>query len=235
MGGEGTGGGYQCVIKLEFMQLKTSHMLPKICSYSWVAYKRRDLDYLWLSVCVCVRVCVFVCVYTIWRLHKYVRLFVSACLRLCCTANQLKWGHLFTQSNVPATMSEAASVPLSVSDITYLEVSAAASQATRAIPTANLMDCYVSHLKPVLPFVTQSVRIDCERGILKGKSPRKLQGLKGCWSRITPSAGVSEWVKCDRLPETLDQWLTSDWLMKAPSARGKILPGLSKACRKKST
>lgn len=41
------------------------------------------------------------------------------------------------------------------------------SQASQAISTANLMDCYISHLNPVLSLVTLSVRIDCKRGIYK--------------------------------------------------------------------
>lgn len=43
---------------------------------------------------------------------------------------------------------------LSVSDITYLEVSAAVAQPIRDTSAANLMDCYISQLKAALPFVT---------------------------------------------------------------------------------
>ncbi len=69
-------------------------------------------------------------------------------------------------------------------------MSVAASQAIAAISMANLMDCYVSYLKPVLPFVILSVKGDCEvtKRNFKGKSLRKLQALKGSLSRISPVA-----------------------------------------------
>lgn len=55
---------------------------------------------------------------------------------------------------------------------------------------ANLMDCYISQRKPVLPVVTQSERSSCEvtqRNFKKGLDPAHHQ-----------KAQVSEWVQSDR-------------------------------------
>lgn len=67
---------------------------------------------------------------------------------------------------------------VSVSDITYLQVSASAYQETQAISTGNSMDCYISHLKPVPPLETSSVSSNCVCGILRLKAGEnyKLEG-----------------------------------------------------------
>lgn len=53
-------------------------------------------------------------------------------------------------------------------------MSAAASQAIQAFSVANLMDCYISQRKLVLPVVTKSERSSCEvtqRNFKKGLDP----------------------------------------------------------------
>lgn len=149
---------------LELIQLKTSKILPKICNYSWVVNKHRDLDkrvrVVCLGVCSC---CISVSCCAIMFLYKL--LLPSANIRQI-NSNQVisslslmfhkgcKRPHLYRCLFLTLLISRCLLQPL---------------RQYGPFLTLNVMNCCISLLKPGLPFVTLRVRSDCKWGIFKKK------------------------------------------------------------------